>query len=236
MPHKTYWLEETDRVKVWLRRYRSACVAAEGKQTCEAKLVLHEDAPASDWGEYAPWKHGGETGGLCWHTFSEAIPDDSQLWQELRCSRCGVLFTDSDGNKQVWAEHLNAGHPSGKLWVIRDAPPGAMWNIGWMRDTEWAKGPDGICLAVRLPNGWDWWVDQQVSNCTRDQWKKWKDAEGREVRQWAGRTHYCWVRHGDPRSGNLHVDKQGNTCAAGAGSILVPGYHGFLHNGYLTDG
>ena len=39
-----------------------------------------------------------------------------------------------------------------------------------------------------------------------------------------------------PRTGNVHVDKSGDTCAAGAGSILIGGYHGFLHNGYLTDG
>jgi hypothetical protein len=30
------------------------------------------------------------------------------------------------------------------------------------------------------------------------------------------------------------VGKSGNTCAAGAGSIAVDGYHGFLRNGSFT--
>jgi hypothetical protein len=48
-------------------------------------------------------------------------------------------------------------------------------------------------------------------------------------------VHKCWVRHGDPRTGELHVDKNGVTCSAGAGSILSGSYHGFLHNGYLVE-
>jgi hypothetical protein len=34
-----------------------------------------------------------------------------------------------------------------------------------------------------------------------------------------------------PKTGRLHVDKNGNTCAAGAGSIITGKWHGFLHNG-----
>jgi hypothetical protein len=63
-----------------------------------------------------------------------------------------------------------------------------------------------------------WWnIDGRASNCTLlDE-----------------RTHRCWVRHGDPFKGELHVDKAGHTCAAGAGSIgfgeNFRDYHGFLH-------
>jgi hypothetical protein len=32
----------------------------------------------------------------------------------------------------------------------------------------------------------------------------------------------------------LTVDKNGDTCAAGAGSILTPAWHGFLRNGELV--
>ena len=32
------------------------------------------------------------------------------------------------------------------------------------------------------------------------------------------------------------VDKNGETCAAGAGSIASAGYHGFLVNGVLSAG
>lgn len=46
--------------------------------------------------------------------------------------------------------------------------------------------------------------------------------------------HKCWVRHGNPRAGDIHVDKNGATCAAGAGSILTPDWHGFLHHSVLA--
>lgn len=48
-------------------------------------------------------------------------------------------------------------------------------------------------------------------------------------------THKCWVRHGRPEDGSLHVDKNGHTCGAGAGSIDTGKWHGFLHNGELVE-
>ncbi|TAL46450.1 MAG: hypothetical protein EPN91_00220, partial [Salinibacterium sp.] len=62
---------------------------------------------------------------------------------------------------------------------------------------------DGKHLMVVLPNGREWDVSGRASNCTL------KDDN----------VHRCWVRHGDPESGNVHVDKAGLTCSAGAGSI-----------------
>lgn len=109
-----------------------------------------------------------------------------------------------------------------------------MWDAEWMRGLDWATGPDGIALMVRLPNRWEWHVDGPASNCTNPDWQP-VDGQPNTTR-WRGRTHYCWVRHGDPRTGNVHVDKNGKTCSAGAGSIAAPGYHGFLNHGYLTDG
>jgi hypothetical protein len=73
---------------------------------------------------------------------------------------------------------------------------------------------------VRCPNGSDWHVDGRASNCTMP----------------TDKVHKCWVRHGDPRASNLTVDKNGFTCAAGAGSIQAGDYHGFLQAGVLTAG
>lgn len=61
-------------------------------------------------------------------------------------------------------------------------------------------------------------IDGRASNCTMPD----------------DNVHKCWVRHGRPEDGTLHVDKNGNTCAAGAGSIATPNFHGFLHNGDLS--
>jgi len=78
---------------------------------------------------------------------------------------------------------------------------------------------DGNHLHCVLPGNHHWDIDGRCSNCTKRE----------------DTLHRCWVRHGDPRKGEpVHVDKNGLTCAAGAGSIVVPGFHGFLHSGYIT--
>ena len=71
----------------------------------------------------------------------------------------------------------------------------------------------GEHLYAVLPNGRYWDIDSRASNCGRPD----------------DRTHRCWVRHGEPP--NVTVDKQGDTCTAGAGSILADDYHGFLRAG-----
>jgi hypothetical protein len=93
-----------------------------------------------------------------------------------------------------------------------------MWDAWWMPGS-W-RGSDGIALMVRCPNGSDWHVDGRASNCTLPD----------------DRVHKCWVRHGDPRGCRVTVDKNGNTCAAGGGSIIAGDYHGFLVDGVLTAG
>jgi len=62
-------------------------------------------------------------------------------------------------------------------------------------------------------------IDSRASNCTMPD----------------DNAHRCWVRHGRPEDGTLHVDKNGLTCAAGGGSILAGNYHGFLHHGHLVE-
>jgi hypothetical protein len=100
----------------------------------------------------------------------------------------------------------------------RDLPAGALYA---RPAHEGRGGADGLKVYCVLPDKsrHHWLIDGRASNCTMP-----KDQE-----------HRCWVRHGSIGD-KLHVDKKGNTCQAGAGSIKVPGYHGFLHNGELTDG
>jgi hypothetical protein len=100
-------------------------------------------------------------------------------------------------------------------------PPGAMWFADWMLglENDPFAGPDGRCLVVKLPNGNDWMIDGPCSNCT-------------DHDDFLRGGHKCWVRHGE--APNITVDKNGKTCAAGAGSILSGDYHGFLRNGVFT--
>lgn len=79
-------------------------------------------------------------------------------------------------------------------------------------------GDDGRVLVCKLPDGHHWIIDSRCNNCGSP-----NDDE-----------HWCWVRHGKPEDGTLHVDKNGLTCSAGAGSIQSGNFHGFLHNGQIT--
>jgi hypothetical protein len=145
-------------------------------------------------------------------------PHDDPRWPK-QCEGCGYAFTDDDV-WQLFTDRIYRRGDTGEETTLRDAPVGASWNASWMleRDSPWYRGPDGRCLYVRTPGG-DWCPDHRASNCTMP------DDD----------THKCWVRHGRPEDGTLHVDKNGVTCAAGAGSIGQQTWHGFLHNGQLVE-
>lgn len=92
--------------------------------------------------------------------------------------------------------------------------PGAMWDNAL---SHGRKGDDGRGLAVILPNGDTWHIDSRASNCGRP------DDD----------LHRCWVRHGEVPQ--ITVDKDGNTCPAGGGSIQAGDYHGRLLGGVLVE-
>lgn len=222
MPFKVFWLEPTEMERVWLRRYRSSKHASPG---CPLPFGYHNKSTLLK----------DRADGLVEYLDDEKDPDrpsdDSPYWP-THCD-CGYAFQEEDP-RQVFNMRLYRGAPDGQLYTLHDAPPGAMWDATWAHTYPWMVGPDGISLHVKLPNGHDWNVDCEASNCTKSQWAPVPGEPN--TRKWQGRTHYCWVRHGDPRAGIVHVDKGGTTCAAGAGSIMSGNYHGFLHNSYLTDG
>lgn len=222
MATPTFWLEPTDQVAVGLRRYARAGDDHAG-WTCadgwhEALVFTgHEPAIFRDAGY-------GRTLNM-----RPMVSHDDPRWPTHCTRRCGYEFT-ADDEWQVWQELLYRRADTGEVLTIHgrhaedpvdaptSAPPGAMWNAWWLPDTQAWRGPDGMALMVRLPDGHDWHVDREASNCTRK----------------GDHTHKCWVRHGDPRQANVTVDKNGETCAAGAGSIASNGYHGFLVGGVLT--
>lgn len=141
-------------------------------------------------------------------------PTGEERTRDLGPCDCG----EADCERRTSTEPLYRRSDTGEVVTLRDAPVGAMWDATWFNDQPAYTGPDGISLVVRTPGG-SWMVDSRCSNCTLPN----------------DDVHKCWVRHGDPRTGEIHVDKNGVTCAAGAGSILTGSYHGFLHNGHLTS-
>lgn len=145
-----------------------------------------------------------------------------------RFCECGYEFSFSERRHSGGAHNEWKRLDTNELLPLEGPfPVGAMWNASWMienwqemkvdRPLHWKPGPDGLCLSVMTPGG-EWMIDSRASNCGLP-----RDNE-----------HYCWVRHGVPPE--ITVDKNGLTCSAGAGSIQCGQYHGFLRNGYLTEG
>jgi len=213
---KTYWLESTGVLAWGLRRYSHGS----GGFDC-----IH--------GYHSALNYVGRTPALFdergyQKSYQSGTPHDSELWP-TECERgCGYRFTDAD-EWQDWQELIYRRTDTGQEHVLHPsadasavgaptAPPGASWDAHWLTYLA-GRNSDGIVLMVRCPNGHDWNVDSESNNCTRK-----------------GEPHNCWVRHGDPRQANVTADKNGDTCAAGAGSILAGDYHGFLQAGVLTAG
>lgn len=203
---RCFWLEPTDRVARALRRYSD-----------------HQKLPPCTVGSYHNAKTPIEEGparrnekGYLTEELDPAPPHDDPRWP-VACA-CGYAFANTD-SWQLFTNLLYRRSDTSALVTLVDAPAGAMWDAWWYRWHEGAFGfwapVDGINLVVKTPGG-DWYVDGRCSNCTMPE----------------DDTHRCWVRHGTPP--NVTVDKNGKTCAAGAGSIQVGAYHGFLQNGELT--
>jgi hypothetical protein len=149
-----------------------------------------------------------------WCDFLETVrpPKDSSFWSK-NC-KCGYVYPD-DVTWQMFAWRMYKRSDTGELTTIHEAPPGALWVAWWMPlNYAWDNATEPP-LMCKTPGG-DWCIDGRASNCTMKE----------------DRTHRCWIRHGIPP--NIHVDKNGFTCAAGAGSIQAGNYHGFLQNGVLT--
>lgn len=120
-----------------------------------------------------------------------------------------------DGINKSWEPIYRRTDTNEELF-LRDAPVGAIWRADWYEDFEGYRGADGKSYICMTPGG-AWAIDTEASNCTRP----------------GDLSHKCWCRHGI--APNFTVNKVGNTCSAGAGSIAVGNYHGFLINGELTD-
>lgn len=225
---------------MWLRVYRSGdCVGPKGTLPYHNAMTLKFDRISS------AIALRGDLNGLGESRPGSDVTDiyvtrEDPKWPTT-CEHCGAGFSPIDDTRQVFARKLYRGAPDGQLYTLEEMPTGGMYDADWLlgqdgRDNGYT-GPDGITLAVKLPASY-WLVDSEASNCTRPQRIPVPTPEGEEpTHQWYRfeRTHYCWVRHGDPRRpATLNVDKAGDTCAAGAGSIQSGDFHGFLRHGYLT--
>jgi hypothetical protein len=207
MSIKCFWLEPTDREQRYLRRYRSNVVPSVPE--CPGTMGYHDAMVAIEQAveTFDPVK-------MHWVDDGKTPEDykDDPRWP-TQCV-CGYQFQPSD-QWQLFGSHIYKRVDTGEEMTLRDAPEGAMWDATWYHGVPQWCGDDGRAIICRVPTNHDWHIDGTCSNCTRPK-----------------EEHKCWVRHGDPP--NLTVDKNGNTCAAGAGSVLTSTWHGFLRNGELV--
>lgn len=154
-----------------------------------------------------------ETGDIAdWKLGGEVADYPDDKWP-TKCDHCSAVVTP-DAIRQVFRKR-RYDSPSG------DPEPGDLYFIDWYRAQAGGcvfhgDTCDGKHLFAILPNGDQWDIDGRASNCTMP-----KDN-----------VHRCWIRSGTPP--DLTVGKNGNTCKAGAGSIMSGNYHGFLRNGSFT--
>lgn len=111
---------------------------------------------------------------------------------------------------------------TGEEMTVQDAPAGAMWFADWY-DKSFCVPQLEHVLVVKTPGG-DWIVDSQSSNCGMPEDRKQE-------------KHHCWIieNAGAVSLPDITVSKNGKTCAAGGGSIVIGSYHGFLRNGFLEE-
>lgn len=111
--------------------------------------------------------------------------------------------------------------PSGE--VIDRPAIGDAWLADWWHHDDGSCGIwsncDGKHVIVKLPGGVEFDAMSRASNCTM------KDD----------RSHRCWRVHGNLETGaGLTFDKNGLTCNAGAGSIQLGNWHGYVKQGFIT--
>lgn len=216
-----FLLTPVSKIRVWARRYNSGtpncCPLHVGEYSYHdnMNLIGDFDYPHID-GQYEEWTDFVET---------LRPPAGDPLWP-THCE-CGAVIHNMPHEPrggQMFVHRLYSRSDGGALTTLREAPPGALWYAWWMDHREDETGLYGWewsnqfepPLMCKTPSGSDWCIDGRASNCTMKE----------------ERTHRCWVRHGTPP--NIHVDKNGHTCQAGAGSILSNNWHGFLHHGQLV--
>lgn len=168
--------------------------------------------------------------------------DKRELWPAA-CA-CGFAFTEKAYRSGSYPR-VYRRVDTGALMTTDEAPAGAIWRSTWYEENypEY-RGPDGRTYIAKCPGGSQWVIDSRANNCTSPckhcgqpyfahhrrkehpkACEKYEDA----------RPHKCWVRAGVAPLLSVTKGKPGESCKAGAGSILTSNYHGHLRNGEFVS-
>ena len=163
MAWRCFMVRESDFVQIYLRRYSAGVYACPttfpGSVTYHnAEVIIDPQAPAAE------------------HELVGKSPD-AEMKADPRWPKhcaCGRAFHPED-YWQYNVDHLYEGSPDGKLYRLRDLPPGAIWRATWMEDIQENpySNPAGEVYALMLPSGNEWLIYGKASNSN----KKW-NVEG----------------------------------------------------------
>lgn len=177
-----------------------------GLMTYHDASVRLVDGPAlGDWGI------GGDKADYSPDRWPQACDGCDRAWDEILRGEDPSLLQRMIFRTRLYDTADGEPAPGDLFWADwKHWPePCSSWRVPTTCGAGWSNC-DGRHLIAVLPNGQHWDIDSRASNCTL--------LEDQE--------HRCWVRTGDPPA--LTAGKGGRTCSAGAGSISVPGWHGFL--------
>lgn len=142
MPWKCFMVEESGIFRRSLRRYWKLPPGVHKGHFHDASVVIKERCSS-------PEPSGRSTTGEGWESHPR--------WP-THCA-CGYAFVGEDW-RQMNEHLLYRGAPDGKLYPLRELPPGAIWRCTWMEDLKENPycAPDGKVWAVMLPSGMEFLI------------------------------------------------------------------------------
>jgi hypothetical protein len=189
MQIQCFWLEYTDALAQYLRRYTSS-----GRTKCPKR---------NDWGHNASVRIENRP-----HKAREPIDlvrVDETLAADARWPKtcdCGYEFTPED-ERQIFQDWLMRRIDTNELLPLRDAPIGAMWDAFWLASmkTTMSRPDDGITLMVMTPQG-EFFCDGKASNGPG--WTRTGDPRSNpptvtanpSIGPRVGETYHAWLRNG----------------------------------------
>ncbi len=130
-PIKVFWIEPTDRERLWLRRFQFS-----DKRIC----------PANTYGCDAMFEIGEadilytDDGYIDGSSRRRATPPPSDPRWPKTCSACGTPFAEDD-EYQLHGKQIYVRPDTGERWTLRDVLPGACWDAWWMHHRSKKEKP-----------------------------------------------------------------------------------------------
>ena len=190
MPWRMYLIERTEHCRRSLRRYYKS----DGRPFDPDHY--HDETAVIDPEFYCPGNDNGRS------SLIQGYENDPR-WPKA-CG-CGYVFLPED-HWQVNEGRLWRGSLDGRLYVLREHPPGATWAADWFPEegpNGRYTGPDGKVWCVMLPAGMEWII-------------------------------YGYASGPEPRQ-KWHVDGAVPKISVQPSISQVGKYHGHIHDGIITE-